>query len=485
MAGPEPITPLNEGTSNQNTTKSIIEGHISALKELLKEPNNRDLIKPMLLDFDDVQDVSDDEIEVNMKGKAKVGDEDLSKPFKKVLKCPFTRRIVGFSSPGHRMPANAKIYNGTGDPEDHVGRFVGIGNQGEWPMPVWCRMCQQTLDCKARASFDKLPPGSIDNWGDLQRKFLNRFGMLKACDKDPTEISKIIRKANETLPNFKERWVSESNAILNVPELMQISYFMSSHKCPELSKRFSDNIHKTVDEMLKRMDDYLRSKEAFRNTELPKGEFQRKEVPLGQWGQQNERHQRMPYGNHHRRPEHRPTFRTQEHHAPYVLTHRPNKEFRRPKEIRAVLTLDSLVSTPQEILATEHQLHLPHPAPLVGVPSKENINKYFDYHNEKGHSTNDCFHLKKQLEIALESGKLNHLVKDVRQRGTAEQWSVERKSNQHGTMPRPEEKNHDDRRKVDERPNNIPAGFGVISLGGGFCSRGRNRRVSRSKDTCR
>ncbi|GJR01516.1 reverse transcriptase domain-containing protein [Tanacetum coccineum] len=30
---------------------------------------------------------------------------------------------------------------------------------------------------------------------------------------------------------------------------------------------------------------------------------------------------------------------------------------------------------------------------------------------------NDCFHLKKQLEIALESGKLNHLVKDVRQRG--------------------------------------------------------------------
>ncbi|GKE49222.1 hypothetical protein Tco_1480480 [Tanacetum coccineum] len=30
---------------------------------------------------------------------------------------------------------------------------------------------------------------------------------------------------------------------------------------------------------------------------------------------------------------------------------------------------------------------------------------------------NDCFHLKRQLEIALESGKLNHLIKDVRQRG--------------------------------------------------------------------
>ncbi|GJU87381.1 reverse transcriptase domain-containing protein [Tanacetum coccineum] len=279
MAGPEPITPLNEGTSNQNITKSIIEGHVSALKELLKEPSNRDLIKPMLLDFNDIQDVSDEDIKVNKKGNTKVGDEDLSKPFKEVLKCPFTRRIIEFSSPGHRMPANAKVYDGTGDPEDHVGRFVGMGNQGEWPMPVWCKMFQQTLGGKARVWFDKLPPGNIDNWGDLQKKFLNRFGMLKACAKDPTEISKIIRRANETLLNFKERWVSESNAIPNVPELMQISSFMSSHKCPELSKRFSDNIPKPVDEMLKRVDDYLRYEEAFHNIELPKGESQQKETP--------------------------------------------------------------------------------------------------------------------------------------------------------------------------------------------------------------
>ncbi|GJV72735.1 hypothetical protein Tco_1492730 [Tanacetum coccineum] len=160
--GPEPITPFNEGTSNQNS-KSIIEGHVSALKELLKEPSNRDLIKPMLLDFDDIQGVSDEEIEDGAKGKAKIGDEDLSKPFKEVLKCPFPKRIIEFSSPGHRLPANAKIYDGTGDPEDHIGQFVGIGNQGEWPMPVWCRMFQQTLDGKVRAWFNKLPPGSIDN----------------------------------------------------------------------------------------------------------------------------------------------------------------------------------------------------------------------------------------------------------------------------------------------------------------------------------
>ncbi|GKG58139.1 hypothetical protein Tco_0589750, partial [Tanacetum coccineum] len=59
---------------------------------------------------------------------------------------------------------------------------------------------------------------------------------------------------------------------------MQISSFMSSHKCPELSKRFLDSIPKTIDEMLKRVDDYVRSEEAFHDTELPRGEFQRREA---------------------------------------------------------------------------------------------------------------------------------------------------------------------------------------------------------------
>nr|GEZ47310.1 reverse transcriptase domain-containing protein [Tanacetum cinerariifolium] len=177
--------------------------------------------------------------------------------------------------------------------------------------------------------------------------FLNRFGMLQDCDKDPTEISKNVRKTNETLPHFKERWVSESNVIPNVPELMQISSFMSSHKCLMLAKRFSDNIPKTVDATLKRVDDYLRSEEAFRSTELPRGEFQRKDVPI-QWVQQNDRNQRLPYGNNRRRLEHKPTFRAPERAAPYVPPQRPNQEFRRPKENRAVLTLDSLSSTPKK-----------------------------------------------------------------------------------------------------------------------------------------
>ncbi|GKB34102.1 hypothetical protein Tco_0879044 [Tanacetum coccineum] len=79
--------------------------------------------------------------------------------------------------------------------------------------------------------------------------------------------------------------------------------------------------------------------------------------------------------------------------------------------------LNSLTKLPKGILASEPQLNLQPPRPVQLPPKKENQDKYCDYHGEKRHCTNDCFQLRRQLEMALESGKLNHLIKDVRQRG--------------------------------------------------------------------
>ncbi|GKD89268.1 hypothetical protein Tco_1364775 [Tanacetum coccineum] len=55
------------------------------------------------------------------------------------------------------------------------------------------------------------------------------------------------------------------------------------------------------------------------------------------------------------------------------------------------------------------------PPPLIGTPKKQNLNKFCDYHGDSGHNTNDCYQLKKQIEEVVASGKLTHLVKDIRQ----------------------------------------------------------------------
>ncbi|GKE41782.1 hypothetical protein Tco_1469066 [Tanacetum coccineum] len=135
---------------------------------------------------------------------------------------------------------------------------------------------------------------------------------------------------------------------------MKISSFMDARKCPELAKRFSDKVPKTVDEMMTRLDDFVRSEEAFASTELPKGETSEAFKKLmGLTSRREDRFNRGGYGADRRRNDGKNTFNNR----------------------------DGLV---------------PYRAPVL-----------YQAHRDQG----------PQLEMALESGKLNHLIKDVRKRG--------------------------------------------------------------------
>nr|GEU40756.1 hypothetical protein [Tanacetum cinerariifolium] len=96
--------------------------------------------------------------------------------------------------------------------------------------------------------FKETANTTIDGWAELRTQFTTMFSTRRACFKDPTEITKIVRKPNETLVAFKERWIMET------------------------AKRYSDKVPKTMDEMMVRLDDFVRSGEAFANTKLPKDE---------------------------------------------------------------------------------------------------------------------------------------------------------------------------------------------------------------------
>nr|GEV40871.1 ABC transporter F family member 1 [Tanacetum cinerariifolium] len=123
----------------------------------------------------------------------------------------------------------------------------------------------------ARGWFERLSANGIDQWSDLKEAFAARYSIRRACFKEPHEITKIIRRANESLTTFKERWTVETGFIMGVPKVMKISSFMESLKFPELAKRFSDKASTIVNEMMRRLDDFVRSERAFTQTELPKG----------------------------------------------------------------------------------------------------------------------------------------------------------------------------------------------------------------------
>ncbi|GKD80530.1 hypothetical protein Tco_1347369, partial [Tanacetum coccineum] len=93
-------------------TKEQIEGHISAIKSIIKDYNRQNRADPIRLDF------GTDNIPLKegrvARGKD-VGEEELSKPFKEKLKTPLTRRIIEFAGPEYVMPTNITLYDGSTD----------------------------------------------------------------------------------------------------------------------------------------------------------------------------------------------------------------------------------------------------------------------------------------------------------------------------------------------------------------------------------
>ncbi|GJR16133.1 hypothetical protein Tco_0798785 [Tanacetum coccineum] len=265
--GPEGIDDREE--TPPPLTKEQIEGHVSALKSLIKSRNQRNKGNPLRLDFELEDTVVQDH---NIAKGKEVVDEDLGKPFREARRTPLTRRIIEFAGPEYKMPTNIKLYDGSTDLEDHLRCFDSAANLGEWPMPVWCRMFQQTLGRSARGWYERLPHDNINEWAELREAFAARYSVRRACVKEPHEITKIVRKANESLTSFKERWTVETGFIMGVLEVMKISSFMDSVKSPELAKRFSDKVPATVNEILERLDNFVRSEKAYASTELPKGE---------------------------------------------------------------------------------------------------------------------------------------------------------------------------------------------------------------------
>ncbi|GJU54404.1 reverse transcriptase domain-containing protein [Tanacetum coccineum] len=72
------------------------------------------------------------------------------------------------------------------------------------------------------------------------------------------------------------------------------------------------------------------------------------------------------------------------------------------------------LKTPKEILAAEAgKFKLP--PPMVTPTEKRSSNKFVDFHNDKGHSTDECMQLNKQIEELVRAGKLSHLIKEIKQ----------------------------------------------------------------------
>ncbi|GJZ69621.1 hypothetical protein Tco_0633171 [Tanacetum coccineum] len=71
--------------------------------------------------------------------------------------------------------------------------------------------------------------------------------------------------------------------------------------------------------------------------------------------------------------------------------------------------------SPKEILAIEKAAKsFEQPPHMFGSRQLRDMSKYFHFHEDHRHDTNDCRQLRNQIEEAVKSGQLSHLVKGIK-----------------------------------------------------------------------
>nr|GEU79242.1 reverse transcriptase domain-containing protein [Tanacetum cinerariifolium] len=95
------------------------------------------------------------------------------------------------------------------------------------------------------------------------------------------------------------------------------------------------------------------------------------------------------------------------------LTKRPNEHV--PKTMKEMM-ITTTAFIPREVVAASKKKR--HTSWKAQDQSKsqtlEKSNKICDFHNDKGHSTDECMQLKKQIKELVRAGKLSHLIKEIK-----------------------------------------------------------------------
>ncbi|XP_076937057.1 uncharacterized protein LOC143604478 [Bidens hawaiensis] len=249
-----------------------------------------------------------------------------------------------------------------------------------------------------REWFEKLPDGQVSSWDDLVKKFSQQFIQQKKHTRDHSEILDVVRRDNESIEDFITRFNDESLNIGVISKDMLRGAFRKNVKCDDLVRTLTgrDGMPKEWDDLMTAAKVYANTKKTLRNGK-PKKKFK---VEF-----------QTPIPNRQAK-------------GPIWSRLQPSADTSKPIDARSLIgnknkaghsnrgpnNWTPLSKTPAEIFTTEN-ISFRKPQPLTRR-SFLDAKKHCSYQDDIGHNTNECRSLRNEIEAAVKSGKLGHLVKN-------------------------------------------------------------------------
>ncbi|XP_012827901.1 PREDICTED: uncharacterized protein LOC105949160 [Erythranthe guttata] len=294
-------------------------------------------------------------------------------------KSPFTTQILDDELPGSFRPVMYE-YLGTTYPNEHLCRFNNTSDLHRFSEGVKCRVFTTTLAGPAQAWFSQLRPSSIGSFDQLASVFLDHFASSKKQKRSTLTLFTVKQREGEHLRSFVKRFITATLEVPITSEEVLINALAQGLRLGDFFTSISKKPPLSFNELLRKAERYMNAEEAELGKAVDKGVDKRKE-------RKEEKIQRPLVARKEGLGERKvgPRFEN------YV----------------------SLVAPPAEILmAIENHPKLKWPRTYSEVPKKNPVaGSFCRFHNDYGHTTNECQHLRDEIERLIRAKNLPEFVK--------------------------------------------------------------------------
>ncbi|XP_050289587.1 uncharacterized protein LOC126727707 [Quercus robur] len=298
---------------------------------------------------------------------------------------PFTVAIQECLVPSKFRLPQLEPFDMLKDPLDHLNTFKTTLGLQQPPDEILCRSFPTTFKGATREWFNKLPTSSIDNFEQLSSYFVRHFVGEQRPKRTVDHLLTIKQGGKETLRSYVTRFTLGMLDVDEADDKVQLTTFKAGLKSRDFVASLAKNPPKTMAEALLKAQKYMNAEEALAAINgAEKTKEKKKENEENRRGQKRDRaDRRNDEGN-----------RWREDKNPHPMKFTP-----------LVMPVDQILTE----IRVEPSLKWPRP--LHSSLSMRDKRKYYRFHKDHGHYTEDCRDLKEQIEELIRKGKLQQYVK--------------------------------------------------------------------------
>ncbi|CAA0840150.1 Unknown protein, partial [Striga hermonthica] len=119
---------------------------------------------------------------------------------------PLTPELTSEPVPGKVKVPQIGLYDGTSDPDSHLGHYTSWMDLHGASDALRCRMFSLTLGPRAQKWYHSLPPHSIWKWQQLRSAFRSHFIGAQVCLIPKESLANITKKDDESVKDYIARF---------------------------------------------------------------------------------------------------------------------------------------------------------------------------------------------------------------------------------------------------------------------------------------